>query len=146
MSAVLAKIHIAKKDLRLTDDEYRAVIAFHFGGKTSAKELSPRQQAVLLNHFKAKGWQSKKPKKAGKAPFKNTRPPAGRGPLLAKIEAHLAERDLPWSYANGMAKKICKVDAIEFCDEEMLWKIVAAFEYDSKRKGSRLHRGLDNGR
>lgn len=61
MSANLAKIHIAKKDLGLTDDEYRSVIAYHFAGKTSASQLNPRQQTVLLNHFRAKGWQPKSP-------------------------------------------------------------------------------------
>ena len=135
----LAKIHIAKKDLQLTDEQYRDLLHYHFQAD-SAATLNDRQCTVLLNHFRAKGWKPTRPTKAGKRPFHTSKPTLGREPLLKKIEAHLTERGLPWSYAVGMAKKIAKVDALEFCDEAMLWKIVAAFEYDSKRKG------LPNGR
>lgn len=133
MDANLAKIHIAKKELGLSDEAYRDILKWKFN-VSSSKELSPRQQTVLLNHFQAQGWRPKRPAKAGKAPFKRSRAPLGREALLAKIEAQLADRGLAWAYAEGMAKKICKVDALEFCDEIMLWKIVAAFSYDRKRR------------
>jgi phage gp16-like protein len=133
-NANLAKIHIAKKDLGLSDDAYRDILYHHFK-KNSAKDLSSLQQCQLLAIFTAKGWKPAKPSKAGKRPFRASKPTLGRDALIKKIEAHLTERSLPWSYAVGMAKRICKVDAIEFCDETALWKLVAAFEYDSKRKG-----------
>lgn len=132
--ANLAKIHIAKKALQLTDETYRDMLHLHFE-VDSASMLNDRQCTVMLNHLKAKGWQPTRPTKAGKKPFRRSTPTLGREALLAKIEAHLAERGLPWSYAVGMAKRICKVDAIEFCDPTQLWKLVCAFEYDSKRKG-----------
>lgn len=56
----LAKIHIAKKDLALTDEAYRDILRLHFGCESS-KALTDRQATVLLNHFKAKGWQPKQP-------------------------------------------------------------------------------------
>ena len=54
--AKLAKIHIAKKELALTDDAYRDILRLHFGVE-SARELDDRQAVVLLNRFKAKGWK-----------------------------------------------------------------------------------------
>ncbi len=58
--AQLAKIHIAKKDLQLTDDVYRDILSLNFKGVQSAKELTVLQADQLLEHFKAKGWKPKK--------------------------------------------------------------------------------------
>jgi hypothetical protein len=56
--AQLAKIHIAKKELQLTDEVYRDILHLHFG-VVSAKELSEADAAKLLDLFKAKGWKPK---------------------------------------------------------------------------------------
>lgn len=56
----LAKIHIAKKELGLSDETYRDILHLHFGVDSAAK-LNDRQGTVLLNHFRAKGWQPKQP-------------------------------------------------------------------------------------
>lgn len=57
--AALAKIHIAKKELGLTDETYRDMLYLHFQVE-SAKELDDRQATVLLNTFRLKGWKPKK--------------------------------------------------------------------------------------
>ena len=57
--ADLAKIHIAKKELGLTDEAYRDMLHLHFG-VSSAKDLLPKQVVVLLNNFRARGWKPKK--------------------------------------------------------------------------------------
>ena len=67
--AALAKIHIAKKELGLTDESYRDMLYLHFQVE-SAKQLDDRQATVLLNTFRAKGW---KPKKQTAAPRQKRR-------------------------------------------------------------------------
>jgi hypothetical protein len=60
---LLAKIHIAKKELGLEDSIYRDILyrKFRVG---SSKSLSDSQALVLINHFKGLGWVPKsKPKK-----------------------------------------------------------------------------------
>lgn len=57
--AALAKIHIAVKELGLTDEAYRDMLHVHFQ-VDSAKDLKPQQVIVLLNKFRAKGWRPKK--------------------------------------------------------------------------------------
>ena len=52
----LAKIHIAKKELGLSDRLYRGVL-FVFFGKKSAKDLSPREVDALLEHLRGLGWR-----------------------------------------------------------------------------------------
>lgn len=56
--AQLAKIHIAKKELQLTEDIYRDILGLHFKVE-SAKELTERQADGLLDLFRAKGWKPK---------------------------------------------------------------------------------------
>jgi phage gp16-like protein len=58
--AVLAKIHVAKKELGLTDEVYRNLLFMKFQ-VDSTSSLNDRQATVLLNTFKAKGWKPKLP-------------------------------------------------------------------------------------
>jgi hypothetical protein len=52
---LLAKIHIAKKDLGLDDEIYRDILYRKFRVRSS-KSLADSQANVLINHFKALGW------------------------------------------------------------------------------------------
>lgn len=61
---MLAKLHIAKKELRLDDETYRAVLS-RVTGKTSSAGLKDHQLDAVLAEFKRLGW---KPKKAGRQP------------------------------------------------------------------------------
>lgn len=126
----LAKIHLAKKQLALDDDEYRALLLC-VTGKQSAADLDWQGRNKLLIHFKKIGFKVVA-KPAGRA-----RPEvaADRQRLIGKIEAQLAEAKLPWAYADAMAKRICKVDSIQFCTPEHLVKIIAALSYSAKRNG-----------
>ena len=53
-NAELAKVHIAKRDLKLTDPLYRGFLNVLFG-ETSAKDLTHEQVEELLEHFKSLG-------------------------------------------------------------------------------------------
>ena len=55
--------------------------------------------------------------------------------LLSKIEAHLSDAKQPWAYADGMAKHMFKVDKVEWCSEDQLYKIVQALEIHARRHG-----------
>jgi len=62
--AEYAKIHIAVKELGLTDENYRDMLEFNFGVQ-SAKDLTAAQVAELLDLFRMKGWKPKLPKRKG---------------------------------------------------------------------------------
>jgi hypothetical protein len=62
-NAELAQIHLAKKQLALDDDTYRAVL-WAVARVKSAKDLDWTGRKTLLEHFKAKGWKPAAPKKA----------------------------------------------------------------------------------
>lgn len=129
--STLAKIHIARQQLGLDEDTYRAMLR-SVGGVESAKDLSPASAARVLSHLERSGFTPKG--NVGRRP----RVAAGRAAQLAKIEALLTDAGRSWEYIGGMVKRVCKVDAIEFCNGEMLGKLIAALQIDAKRREKRL--------
>ncbi|MFZ6687528.1 gp16 family protein [Undibacterium sp. SXout11W] len=128
--AELAQIHIAKVQLALADDAYRAILV-QVTGKTSSKDLTWQGRKALLDHFKKIGFKVKAKASGRPAPIVAK----DRQALIGKIEAQLAEAGKPWIYADAMAKRICKIDRIDWCEPEYLTKIIAALSYNAKRHG-----------
>ncbi len=127
----LSKIHIAKKDLGLDDETYRALLD-RVAGVRSAKDLTPRQTGAVLAEFVRLGWESAPAKKPGrKAPVAAP----DRKKLMGKIEAFLAEAKRSWAYADGIALRMFKVERVEWLDPGQLQKMVAALTYDARRHG-----------
>lgn len=126
----LSKIHIAKKDLGLDDETYRAVLQ-RVTGVTSAKDLSPLKIAAVLVEFKRLGWRPKA-KKGGRAAPKVA---IDREKLVGKIQAFLAEAGRQWAYADGMAQRMFKVERVEWLNAQQLGSMVSALAYDAKRNG-----------
>lgn len=59
--AQLAQIHIAKKELGMDDDTYRAFLMLHTGKASSAK-LEMHERFKLIKAFENAGWKPKKKK------------------------------------------------------------------------------------
>lgn len=125
----LSKIHIAKKDLGLDDETYRALLS-RITGQSSAKDLSPLLVAKVLQEFERLGWQPKQ----GRA---KPKPAADKAKLVSKIEAQLAEAGRPWEYGDGLAKRLYQVERLEWLDSKQLGGVVAALAKDAKRHGRR---------
>lgn len=67
---MLAKIHIARKELRLQEAEYRALL-LRVAKVESAKDLSDKAAVAVIAEFKRLGW----------VPRESTRPPAERADI-----------------------------------------------------------------
>ncbi len=59
--ATIARIHVAKKSLRLSDELYRAIIARVTGGKRSSASLDAAERGRLLDELRRLGFESKRP-------------------------------------------------------------------------------------
>ncbi|NVE91567.1 gp16 family protein [Vreelandella titanicae] len=127
----LAQIHIAKAQLGLTDEDYRAILA-RKAGVSSAKELTNKTVGGVMHEFRRLGFQPKPTQKAGR---KAPNPPATRQAEMKKVEALLAEAGRAWAYADGMAKHMFKVDRVDFLDDNQLHKLLQALIIDAKRQG-----------
>lgn len=55
-------IHVARRDLSMDDDAYRAIVADKSGGKSSAADCSVAELEKILAHLKAAGFKVRKPK------------------------------------------------------------------------------------
>lgn len=130
----LAMIHMAKAQLGMDDDTYRSMLenvtkTSSNPGKRSAADLDDADRKKVIEHLKAKGF------KVSKKGVRTMRPAPDKAELIAKIRAQLITADnKPDSYADGMAKRMFKVDRYEWCNPDQLHKIVQALAVDARRK------------
>lgn len=129
--ARLASIHIAKAQLGMDDDTYRDMLGSF--GLISSKDASVKQLDEIIRHLEGKGFETKKRKSQPKAVTQQKPETA----LMGKIGALLADGKLSWNYAHGIAKKMFGVERLEWCDCQQLRKIVAALEYNAKRRAKK---------
>lgn len=120
--ALQAKVHIAKKELGLLDEDYRFILERDFG-KRSAADLTIVELEYLVGHFKAHGWQprpSPDPRLVTKRQLEALRERARK--IAGQIENGEARlRGLTWS--------ICGVETIAWCrSEKHLKRLLAALE------------------
>ena len=133
----LAAIHVGKKHLGLDDATYRDML-FTIARVRSAAELDHAGRQAVLEHMRKRGFT--RPVNRAE-PHKNMRSdhgkkpsvPADRQALVDKLEAQLADSARPWNYVRAMAERMFRVQ-LEWCSADQLRRLVAALEYDRKRR------------
>lgn len=131
MSVGKQKIQIARRQLQLDDEGYRAMLKRTVGVESS-KDLTPAQVGRVLAELERLGFKPKPAVKQGRA---TPNPEAARKKLVGKIEAQLTEAGRPWAYADAMAQRMFRVERVEWCDPDQLKRLVAALAYNAKRNG-----------
>lgn len=126
--AQIAKIKLAKKDLGMDEDTYRALLQ-RVTGRTSSAQMTRQQRYQVLAEFGRLGWKPKAGKEWPGRP-KNT----DKVPMLRKVEALLADARRPWDYAHATARQMFRVDRLEFLNHEQLHRLVAALQVDANRR------------
>lgn len=125
----IAQIHIAKSQLGLSDDDYRAILA-RTAGVSSSKDLTNKTVGAVLHEFRRLGWQPKAPKRAGRKP--NT---FNKHYQMDKIEAQLADMDLSWEYAQAIAKRQTGIERIDWLRTEAQFKgVIAALDKEQEKR------------
>ena len=156
--ALLAKIHIAKKELGFSDDVYRDILQGRYK-KDSAAKLSRFEAEDLIGHFKGLGFKVKRttprppPESGGgvKSPplFKEG---VGGGcsptydkPMARKVVAMWINLALAGvvKYSSDAAlqayvKRMTGVDNLAWCEDGQLWKVIEALKKWAKREGVNL--------
>lgn len=114
----LAQIHIAKAQLGLDEDTYRAVLK-DVAGVDSASDLSAKGRRDVLKRFESKGWHRKRRPAQPKTSATN--------PVMGKIGALLADMKLPWRYAVGIAQQMgFQCQRLEWLDNRQLKAVMVA--------------------
>ncbi len=127
--AMMAKIHIAKKELGLDDDTYRDVL-WRVTGKRSCKNMLIGELEAVVKDMEASGFKPKAAKQYGKKPNVIER----RQALMGKIEAMLADMNLSWNYAHGMASSMFDIKRLEWLSDNQLYKVTQALSIHHRRK------------
>ena len=130
------KIQIARKQLNLTEEDYRAILTSK-GGVETSKELDHDGRQRVLAYFQTLGF---KPKSAAsvKRPSRPT-PSPDKVKLVRRIRAQLISLNrLPDSYADGIAHQMFGLQFYEWATPSQLHTISAALGVEQRKKGVAL--------
>ena len=120
----LAKIHIARKDLALDEDTYRAMLA-ELTGKTSSKDMSDNQLGKVLNHLRNKGWKPRAPSATGSQRRQDTSDQASKVRALWLFLYELGQVGNPSEAALATyVKRIAKVDDMHWANAHAMERII----------------------
>jgi len=126
---MIAKLHLARKDLALEEDDYRLVL-HRVTGKRSASDLSAAQLDAALKEMKRLGWEAK--------------PASGRvsNPAANKARAMLISlglmgviRNSSEAALNAFARRQIGVDRLSWADQSQVYKLIEALKAIANRNG-----------
>lgn len=128
----IALLHVAKRELDLTDDDYRAILA-RYGNAVSAADLDTRGFNLVMKYFTALGFRSTWTKRtygerAGMAS------PA-QVDLIRSLWRQFTGKDDPNDAAlHGWLDKHHHVTALRFVSAEKASKVIYALKAMTERK------------
>lgn len=144
MSAALAKLHIARKELQIDESAYRAML-LRLTGQESARGLSEQQIGVVLDEMKAKGWKPTVVVQGGRRAGKTdaaSRPRQADHPVARKARAlwislwQLGEVREPSDAAlEAFAKRQLGCERLQWADQAQGYKLIEALKAWGERAG-----------
>ncbi|MBI9093160.1 MAG: DUF1018 domain-containing protein [Desulfobacterium sp.] len=139
--AKIALIHVAKKQVGMTEAEYRDLLASV--NVESSKALNTKTFADVMEQFKKLGFKTKSKRRYRRV----DNLPRGKQALMKKLEAMLLDMDLPWAYADSITMKRFKnadgspIEKAQWLDDGDLYKLVQMIVIHQKRKGKTKQTG-----
>ncbi|MDB5432401.1 MAG: regulatory protein GemA [Caulobacter sp.] len=130
----LAKVHIAKKDLGLDDDTYRAMLT-RITGHASASECTAGQLGKVLDEMKAKGWNAAKPGSGIKAHAASH--PSAKKARAMWISLHQlgVVREAGEKALEAFARRQLQVQRLQWADQGLTYKLIEALKAMAVRAG-----------
>lgn len=131
--ADLAKIHIAKKELGLTDEVYRDILKSRFR-KDSAAKLTSGQAFSLIQHFQKLGW---KPSRQQSLPGMNI-PRDGQSQKILALWIELHRKGVVQDSSDRALMRFVKrqtgKDHLKWCDAAQKNTVIEALKDWAVRK------------
>lgn len=121
--SLMAKIHVAKSQLKMDDDTYRAML-LNITGRASCVTLNLVQLQRVLSHLEERGFKATR-KHLGKKPMHFV----DKTPMMNKLSVLLANYNKSWAYADGMAKRMFQKERVQFLNADELRRLIAALNY-----------------
>ena len=147
--AALIRVQIARRELRLDDGTYRAMLE-RLTGRTSSADCTEAQLDAVVAEMKAKGWKPKAAasKPAAKAPHRRK---VASSPMARKARAMWislyqlgAVRDPSERALERFGRRQLGVDRLEWADQGDAYRLIEALKAMAERAGwSQDVAGLD---
>ncbi len=136
LKAMLARVHIAKKELGLDDDTYRALI-HRVTGKDSAGLCDQRELGRVLDEFKVKGWAPASPQGARRVHALPADHPAARKARALWISLHQlgVVRNGAEEALEAFAARQLGVERLQWADQGQCFRLIEALKAMAERAG-----------
>ena len=138
--AAVVKVQIARKELGLDEETYRAILE-RITGQTSSAACSDAQLGRVLDEFKAKGWTPKVVAGGRQGRPARKTPPAA-SPVAKKARAlwislHQlgAVRDPSEAALEAFAHRQLGVDRLHWADQSQGYRLIEALKAMAEREG-----------
>lgn len=133
--SLIAKVHIAKAQLGLADDDYRAVL-LRVGGFLSAADCSDADLIAVLKEFEAKGF-SAKPKVAAVGKRRPADHPSARKARALWISLYQlgAVHNRSEKALEAFAARQLKVERLQWANQGQAYKLIEALKDMAQRAG-----------
>lgn len=130
--SMIAKVHVARKQLGLSEDDYRAVV-LRVTGRTSAGDCGDDALEALLAEFAAKGFRATS-RSAGPRPADH--PQARKARALWISLYHLGAIDSADERAlEAFARRQLGCDRLQWANQAQVYKLVEALKAIATRHG-----------
>jgi phage gp16-like protein len=140
---VLGAIHALAKECLMEDDAYRCLVARvsaqHGPEQRSAGKCTPKQLDAIANELRRIA--GKPAQDAQNARRRAGKPKGDLTAQMGKVEALLADAGREWAYAHALAKRLCKVERVDWCNPDQLAKVIAALQIDADRRARKTANG-----
>lgn len=125
----LAAIHVlAQRKLRLDRDTYVALLKRVAGVNSSADLDGPGRARVIDELRRLEGNGNRQMRNAIHLPDAPQNVRDELAAMVAKVGAILADMDKSWNYAHGTAKRMFKVQRVEWLRPDQLHRLIAALQ------------------
>ena len=132
--SLIAKIHVARKEMNLLEDDYRAML-IRVTGRLSAADCNMAELRSMIEEMKSKGF---KPKRAADT----AGPKPADNPFAMKARAlwislyHLNAIDNPSEQAlEAFARRQLKCERMQWANQQQAYKLVEALKAIADRHG-----------
>lgn len=133
--SLLAKVHIAKKQLGLSEDDYRAII-FQHCGSMSAKDATDAQLERTVQHFVQRCFKTTAKAVPGRrAPAVDTPSARKARALLISLHQLGAVPSASEEFLEGFARRQLGVEHWRWSDQSQSYKLIEALKARARKHG-----------
>lgn len=144
---LLGKIHIAVKQLGLSDDDYRGILFDVAGsdavaweadgkkGKISAKNCSDAQLVAVIERFKSRGWKAAQPKGRGGPKPADHKPASKARALWISLHSLGAIDDPSEGALEAFACRQLGCARLQWADQGLMYRLIEAEKAIAERHG-----------